>query len=80
MNIKFIRKLLFLMEFHQNSELRLETPYYVTPKIINARIYCDGYGNYHRYTKKEIMMNQLNFFKSTCCYIMRNFKERIFGQ
>ena len=78
--MKLLHKLFFLIEFHQSRELRLETPYYVTPKIINARIYRDGYGNYHRYTKKEIMMNQLNFFKSTCCYIMRNFKERIYRQ
>lgn len=76
MNIKFIRKLLFLIEFHQNSELRLETPYYVTPKITNVRIYCDGHGNYHRYTKKELVINQLKYLKNIFCYIMRNIFHR----
>lgn len=74
--MKIICKLLFLIEFHRHSELRLETPYYVTPKITNARIYCDGYGNYHKYTKKELMINQLKYLKSTCCYIMRNIFRR----
>lgn len=59
-----------------DNALHLESPYFVTPRIINARIYCDGYGNYHCYTKKELIINRLKYLKSTCCYIMRNIFRR----